>query len=32
LSICASTMTYMTAKLPPYFKVYKNLVQHYPMD
>ena len=26
------TMIYMTAKLPAYFEVYKNIIEHYPMD
>ncbi len=31
-SIVARTMAHMAAKLPAYIEVYKNIVEHYPMD
>jgi Arc/MetJ family transcription regulator len=30
--VVVRTMIYMTAKLPAYFRIYKNIVEHYPMD
>jgi hypothetical protein len=32
MPIVMTTMIHVTAKLPVYFEVYKNIIQHYPMD
>jgi hypothetical protein len=32
LKVCLRTMIHMTARLPGYFKWYKTIVQHYPLD
>ena len=32
MPVVIRTNIYMTAMLPAYFKMYKNIVKHYPMD